>query len=157
MYADFVENHIIPVLKGIKSNERFVKEEHIVLKVSKMARFQQTSHFLGHLLQALDVKFADKNGEHMFGYSGVFTRLMGLDWLIWWFRSGVASKISPYTRSNSTHLEKLTTWCHLEKGKFDTIVFKTAGITAKFDDDDKNLEEVCEYEMKGPTRIATVL
>ena len=170
VYADFVENHMaIPVLKGIKSaNERFAgaEETYCIEALMQDGKALQagTSHFLGqNFAKAFDVKFADKNGEqrHVWATSwGVSTRLMGA--LIMTHSDDLGLVLPPKLApihvvivpiyKNQEQLDAIS-----EKANSILLSLKTAGITAKFDDDDSKKPgwKFAEYEMKGvPIRIA---
>ena len=170
VYADFVENHMaIPVLKGIKSaNERFAgaEETYCIEALMQDGKALQagTSHFLGqNFAKAFDVKFADKDGEqrHVWATSwGVSTRLMGA--LIMTHSDDLGLVLPPKLApiqvvivpiyKNKEQLDAIS-----EKANSILLSLKTAGITAKFDDDDSKKPgwKFAEYEMKGvPIRIA---
>ena len=170
VYADFVENHMaIPVLKGIKSaNERFAgaEETYCIEALMQDGKALQagTSHFLGqNFAKAFDVKFADKDGEQRYVWAtswGVSTRLMGA--LIMThsddFGLVLPPKLAPIQvvivpiYKNNEQLGAIS-----EKASSILSSLKTAGITAKFDDDDSKKPgwKFAEYEMKGvPIRIA---
>ena len=170
VYADFVENHMaIPVLKGIKSaNERFAgaEETYCIEALMQDGKALQagTSHFLGqNFAKAFDVKFADKDGEqrHVWATSwGVSTRLMGA--LIMTHSDDLGLVLPPKLApihvvivpiyKNQEQLDAIS-----EKANSILLSLKTAGITAKFDDDDSKKPgwKFAEYEMKGvPIRIA---
>ena len=170
VYADFVENHMaIPVLKGIKSaNERFAgaEETYCIEALMQDGKALQagTSHFLGqNFAKAFDVKFADKDGEqrHVWATSwGVSTRLMGA--LIMTHSDDLGLVLPPKLApiqvvivpiyKNKEQLDAIS-----EKVNSILMSLKTAGITAKFDDDDSKKPgwKFAEYEMKGiPIRIA---
>ena len=170
VYADFVENHMaIPVLKGIKSaNERFAgaEETYCIEALMQDGKALQagTSHFLGqNFAKAFDVKFADKDGEqrHVWATSwGVSTRLMGA--LIMTHSDDLGLVLPPKLApiqvvivpiyKNKEQLDAIS-----EKANSIRLSLKTAGITAKFDDDDSKKPgwKFAEYEMKGvPIRIA---
>ena len=170
VYADFVENHMaIPVLKGIKSaNERFAgaEETYCIEALMQDGKALQagTSHFLGqNFAKAFDVKFADKDGEqrHVWATSwGVSTRLMGA--LIMTHSDDLGLVLPPKLApiqvvivpiyKNNEQLGAIS-----EKASSILSSLKTAGITAKFDDDDSKKPgwKFAEYEMKGvPIRIA---
>ena len=170
VYADFVENHMaIPVLKGIKSaNERFAgaEETYCIEALMQDGKALQagTSHFLGqNFAKAFDVKFADKDGEqrHVWATSwGVSTRLMGA--LIMTHSDDLGLVLPPKLApiqvvivpiyKNNEQLGAIS-----EKASSILSSLKTAGITAKFDDDDSKKPgwKCAEYEMKGvPIRIA---
>ena len=170
VYADFVENHMaIPVLKGIKSaNERFAgaEETYCIEALMQDGKALQagTSHFLGqNFAKAFDVKFADKDGEQRYVWAtswGVSTRLMGA--LIMPHSDDLGLVLPPKLAptqvvivpiyKNNEQLGAIS-----EKASSILSSLKTAGITAKFDDDDSKKPgwKFAEYEMKGvPIRIA---
>ena len=170
VYADFVENHMaIPVLKGIKSaNERFAgaEETYCIEALMQDGKALQagTSHFLGqNFAKAFDVKFADKDGEQRYVWAtswGVSTRLMGA--LIMTHSDDLGLVLPPKLApiqvvivpiyKNNEQLDAIS-----EKACSILSALKTAGITAKFDDDDSKKPgwKFAEYEMKGvPIRIA---
>ena len=170
VYADFVENHMaIPVLKGIKSaNERFAgaEETYCIEALMQEGKALQagTSHFLGqNFAKAFDVKFADKDGEQRYVWAtswGVSTRLMGA--LIMTHSDDLGLVLPPKLApiqvvivpiyKNKEQLDAIS-----EKANSILLSLKTAGITAKFDDDDSKKPgwKFAEYEMKGvPIRIA---
>ena len=170
VYADFVENHMaIPVLKGIKSaNERFAgaEETYCIEALMQDGKALQagTSHFLGqNFAKAFDVKFADKDGEQRYVWAtswGVSTRLMGA--LIMTHSDDLGLVLPPKLApiqvvivpiyKNKEQLDAIS-----EKANSILLSLKTAGITAKFDDDDSKKPgwKFAEYEMKGvPIRIA---
>ena len=170
VYADFVENHMaIPVLKGIKSaNERFAgaEETYCIEALMQDGKALQagTSHFLGqNFAKAFDVKFADKDGEQRYVWAtswGVSTRLMGA--LIMTHSDDLGLVLPPKLApmqvvivpiyKNNEQLGAIS-----EKASSILSSLKTAGITAKFDDDDSKKPgwKFAEYEMKGvPIRIA---
>ena len=170
VYADFVENHMaIPVLKGIKSaNERFAgaEETYCIEALMQDGKALQagTSHFLGqNFAKAFDVKFADKDGEQRYVWAtswGVSTRLMGA--LIMTHSDDLGLVLPPKLApiqvvivpiyKNQEQLDAIS-----EKANSILLSLKTAGITAKFDDDDSKKPgwKFAEYEMKGvPIRIA---
>ena len=170
VYADFAENWIaLPVVKGYKSPaERFAGAEETYCIEAMMqdgkALQSGTSHFLGqNFAKAFDVKFVNKENELEYAWAtswGVSTRLMGALIMAHSDDNGLVlpPKLAPIQvvivpiHRSPEDLAEIS-------AVVDPIVeeLKAAGISVKYDDDDKQRSgwKFAEYELKGvPVRLA---
>lgn len=170
VYADFVENWMaLPVIKGVKTeSERFAGAVNTycieALMQDGKALQAGTSHFLGqNFAKAFDVKFSDKSNtlDYVWATSwGVSTRLIGALVMAHGDDQGLIlpPRIAPFQvvivpiyKGEESHAPI--------NAKADELLaqFKTAGIRAKFDNNDNTRPgwKFAEYEKKGvPVRIA---
>jgi prolyl-tRNA synthetase len=169
VYAHFAEHYMaMPVVRGVKSaNERFAGAEDTytieALMQDGKALQAGTSHFLGqNFAKAFDVTFVNKENkaEHVWATSwGVSTRLIGAlvmahsddDGLIFPPRlAPMQVVIVPIYKGDEQKAmidEKVTALL---------TSLKTAGVRAKYDDNDNVRPgfKFAEYEMKGvPVRV----
>src|ERR1700754_4429294 len=170
VYADFVENWLaLPVVRGRKTpNERFAGalDTYCIEALMQDGKALQagTSHFLGqNFAKAFDVKFTDKNNalDYVWATSwGVSTRLVGAlvmahsddDGLILPPRIAPIQVVIVPIYKGQDNKEALDA-----KGRELAGLFKAAGISVKFDDNDNSRPgfKFAEYELKGvPVRIA---
>lgn len=170
VYADFAESWIaLPVVKGYKSPaERFAGAEETYCIEAMMqdgkALQSGTSHFLGqNFAKAFDVKFVNKENELEYAWAtswGVSTRLMGALIMAHSDDNGLVlpPKLAPIQvvivpiHRSPEDLAEIS-------AVVDPIVeeLKAAGISVKYDDDDKQRSgwKFAEYELKGvPVRLA---
>jgi prolyl-tRNA synthetase len=170
VYADFVENWMaLPVIQGLKSaGERFAGavETYCIEGLMQDGKALQcgTSHFLGqNFARSFDVKFVNKQNELEFAWAtswGVSTRLMGALIMAHSDDNGLVlpPKLAPIQvvivpiYKSEEDLAKIS-----EKVSpiFDEL--KAAGVSVKYDDDDKQRSgwKFAEYELKGvPVRLA---
>ncbi|MBX3245322.1 MAG: proline--tRNA ligase [Acidobacteria bacterium] len=170
VYADFAENWMaVPVVQGVKSpNERFAGalETYCIEALMQDGKALQagTSHFLGqNFAKSFDVKFVNKENQLEYAWAtswGVSTRLMGALIMAHSDDNGLVlpPKLAPIQvviipiHKTEEDLAKLTE-------KIDPIIseLKAAGISVKYDDDDKQRSgwKFAEYELKGvPVRLA---
>lgn len=170
VYADFAENWIaLPVVKGYKSPaERFAGAEETYCIEAMMqdgkALQSGTSHFLGqNFAKAFDVKFVNKENELEYAWAtswGVSTRLMGALIMAHSDDNGLVlpPKLAP-TQVVIVPIHKSPEDLAEISKVVDPIVekLKAAGISVKYDDDDKQRSgwKFAEYELKGvPVRLA---
>ncbi|MEP6850080.1 MAG: proline--tRNA ligase [Acidobacteriota bacterium] len=169
VYATFAEDWIgVPVLKGLKSpNERFAGavETYCIEALMQDGKALQcgTSHFLGqNFSRSFDVKFVNKENQLDFPWAtswGVSTRLMGALIMAHSDDKGLVlpPKLAPVQvviipiHKTPEDLAKLSE-------KIEPIIaeLKAAGISVKYDDDDKQRSgwKFAEYELKGvPVRL----
>lgn len=170
VYAEFAEDYMaLPVVKGVKTpSERFAGavDTYCIEALMQDGKALQagTSHFLGqNFAKAFEVKFSDKNNqlEYVWATSwGVSTRLIGGlvmahsddDGLILPPRiAPLQVVIVPIYKGEERKAELDA------KGRELAGLFKSAGISVKFDDNDNSRPgfKFAEYELKGvPIRIA---
>ncbi|MCC6452258.1 MAG: proline--tRNA ligase [Acidobacteria bacterium] len=170
VYADFAENWIaLPVVKGYKSPaERFAGAEETYCIEAMMqdgkALQSGTSHFLGqNFAKAFDVKFVNKENELEYAWAtswGVSTRLMGALIMAHSDDNGLVlpPKLAPIQVVIVPIHKSPEDLAEISK-VVDPIVekLKAAGISVKYDDDDKQRSgwKFAEYELKGvPVRLA---
>src|SRR5687767_15635815 len=170
VYADFAENFMaLPVVKGRKSEgERFpgAVDTYCIEAMMQDGKALQagTSHFLGqNFAKAFDVQFTNKEGKLESPWAtswGVSTRLMGALIMAHSDDNGLVlpPKLAPIQvvivpiYKTSEDLAKISE-------KVDPIVeeLKAAGVSVKYDDDDKQRSgwKFAEYELRGvPVRLA---
>lgn len=170
VYATFAEDWIgVPVLRGLKTpNERFAGavETYCIEALMQDGKALQcgTSHFLGqNFSRSFDVKFVNKENQLEFPWAtswGVSTRLMGALIMAHSDDNGLVlpPKLAPIQvviipiHKTEEDLAKISQ-------KADPIVteLKAAGISVKYDDDDKQRSgwKFAEYELRGvPVRLA---
>lgn len=169
VYATFAEEWIgLPVLKGLKSaNERFAGavETYCIEALMQDGKALQsgTSHFLGqNFSRSFDVKFVNKENQLDFPWAtswGVSTRLMGALIMAHSDDNGLVlpPKLAPIQvvivpiHKTEEDLTKIT-----EKVTPIFEELKAAGISVKYDDDDKQRSgwKFAEYELRGvPIRL----
>lgn len=170
VYADFAENWMaVPVVQGIKSpNERFAGalETYCIEALMQDGKALQagTSHFLGqNFAKSFDVKFVNKENQLEYAWAtswGVSTRLMGALIMAHSDDNGLVlpPKLAPIQVVIVPIFKTLEDLAKLSE-VIDPIVsdLKAAGISVKFDDDDKQRSgwKFAEYELKGvPVRLA---
>ena len=170
VYADFAENWMaMPVVQGVKSpNERFAGaiETYCIEALMQDGKALQagTSHFLGqNFARVFDVKFVNKENQLEYAWAtswGVSTRLMGALVMAHSDDKGLVlpPKLAPIqvviVPIHKTE-EDLATIS--EKANAIADELRAAGISVKFDDDDKQRSgwKFAEYELKGvPVRLA---
>jgi prolyl-tRNA synthetase len=170
IYATFAEEYMaLPVIKGVKTpNERFAGavDTYCIEALMQDGKALQagTSHFLGqNFAKAFEVKFSDKSNqlEYVWATSwGVSTRLIGGlvmahsddDGLILPPRIAPLQVVIVPIYKGDERKEELDA-----KGKDLARLFKAAGISVRFDDNDNSRPgfKFAEYELKGvPVRIA---
>lgn len=170
VYAEFAEKYMaVPVIKGYKTpSERFAgaEETYCIEAMMQDGKALQagTSHFLGqNFAKAFDVKFTNKEGKIDYAWAtswGVSTRLMGALIMAHSDDNGLVlpPKLAPIQVvivpifKGEEQLNAIS-----EKAKTLMDSLRKAGISVKFDDDDKNKPgwKFAEYELKGvPVRIA---
>ena len=169
VYATFAEEWIaLPVVKGLKSpNERFAGavETYCIEGLMQDGKALQcgTSHFLGqNFAKSFDVQFVNKENQLEYAWAtswGVSTRLMGALIMAHSDDSGLVlpPKLAPIQvvivpiHKTPEDLAKIS----------ETIIpvfeeLKAAGISVKYDDDDKQRSgwKFAEYELRGvPVRL----
>ncbi|MCL2072705.1 MAG: proline--tRNA ligase [Marinilabiliaceae bacterium] len=170
IYADFAEKWMaMPVIKGYKSeNERFAGALETIAIEALMqdgkALQAGTSHFLGqNFAKAFDVTFTNQEGKLDYVWAtswGVSTRLMGALIMTHSDDNGLVlpPKLAPIQVVIVPIYKKIE---ELEKisEKVESILsgLKSAGISVKYDNDDKRKPgwKFAEYELKGvPIRLA---
>lgn len=170
VYAEFAEKYMaMPVIKGFKTpSERFAgaDETYCIEAMMQDGKALQagTSHFLGqNFAKAFDVKFTNKEGKIDYAWAtswGVSTRLMGALIMAHSDDNGLVlpPKLAPIQVvivpifKGEEQLNAI-----YEKAQPLIQALKQAGISVKFDDDEKNKPgwKFAEYELKGvPVRIA---
>lgn len=170
VYAEFAEKYMaMPVIKGFKTpSERFAgaDETYCIEAMMQDGKALQagTSHFLGqNFAKAFDVKFTNKEGKMDYAWAtswGVSTRLMGALIMAHSDDNGLVlpPKLAPIQVvivpifKGEEQLNAI-----YEKAQPLMNALKQAGISVKFDDDEKNKPgwKFAEYELKGvPVRIA---
>lgn len=170
VYTKFVEEFMaIPVIQGIKTaNERFAGAEETfcieALMQDGKALQAGTSHFLGqNFAKAFDVKFASKEGtlDYVWATSwGVSTRLIGA--LIMTHSDDNGLVLPPNLAPIQVVIIPIYKSEEQKKAISEVAQklvneLKSAGISVKFDDDDKMKPgwKFNEYELKGvPLRIS---
>ncbi len=173
IYAEFVENWMaLPVIQGLKTaNERFAGavETYCIEALMQDGRALQagTSHFLGqNFAKVFDVKFVNRENqlEHPWATSwGVSTRLMGALIMAHSDDNGLVlpPKLAPIQVviipifKTEEDLAKISE-------RIAPIIdeLKAAGISVKYDSDDKQRSgwKFAEYELRGvPVRLAVGL
>jgi len=169
VYATFAEEWIgVPVIKGLKSpNERFAGavETYCIEALMQDGKALQcgTSHFLGqNFSRSFDVKFVNKENQLEFPWAtswGVSTRLMGALIMAHSDDNGLVlpPKLAPIQvviiPIHKTP-EDLATITEKVNPIFEEL--KAAGISVKYDDDDKQRSgwKFAEYELRGvPVRL----
>ena len=170
VYADFAENWMaMPVVQGVKSpNERFAGaiETYCIEALMQDGKALQagTSHFLGqNFARVFDVKFVNKENQLEYAWAtswGVSTRLMGALVMAHSDDKGLVlpPKLAPIQvvivpiYKTEEDLASIS-----EKANAIADELRAAGISVKFDDDDKQRSgwKFAEYELKGvPVRLA---
>ena len=169
IYATFAEEWIgLPVIKGLKSpNERFAGavETYCIEGLMQDGKALQcgTSHFLGqNFAKSFDVKFVNKENTLEYAWAtswGVSTRLMGALIMAHSDDQGLVlpPKLAPIQvvivpiHKTPEDLAKIS-----EKINPIFEELKAAGISVKYDDDDKQRSgwKFAEYELRGvPVRL----
>ena len=169
VYADFVENWMaVPVIQGVKSPaERFAGaiDTYCIEGLMQDGKALQcgTSHFLGqNFSRSFDVQFVNKENKLEYPWAtswGVSTRLMGALIMAHSDDSGLVlpPKLAPVQvvivpiHKTPEDLAKIS-----EKVNPIFEELKAAGISVKYDDDDKQRSgwKFAEYELKGvPVRL----
>jgi prolyl-tRNA synthetase len=169
VYADFAENWMaLPVIKGLKTpSERFAGavETYCIEALMQDGKALQsgTSHFLGqNFARSFDVQFTNKEGELEYAWAtswGVSTRLMGA--LIMAHSDDKGLVLPPKLAPIQVVIvpiykspEDLATISEKVNPIFEAL--KAAGISVKYDDDDKQRSgwKFAEYELRGvPVRL----
>src|SRR5688572_12237207 len=169
VYATFAEEWIaLPVLRGVKSpNERFAGaiETYCVEALMQDGKALQagTSHFLGqNFAKAFDVKFVNKENQLEYAWAtswGVSTRLIGA--LIMAHSDDNGLVLPPMLAPIQVVIvpihktpEDLAKISEKVNPIFEEL--KAAGISVKYDDDDKQRSgwKFAEYELRGvPVRL----
>lgn len=170
VYATFAEEWIgLPVIKGVKTpSERFAGaiETYCIEALMQDGKALQsgTSHFLGqNFAKAFDVKFVNKENQLEYAWAtswGVTTRLIGALIMAHSDDNGLVlpPKLAPIQvvivpiYKSEEDLAKIT-----EKVNPIYEELRAAGISVKYDDDDKQRSgwKFAEYELKGvPVRLA---
>jgi len=169
VYSDFAENWMaMPVLKGVKTpSERFAGavETYCIEALMQDGKALQsgTSHFLGqNFARSFDVKFVNKENVQEFAWAtswGVSTRLMGALIMAHSDDNGLVlpPKLAPI-QVVIVPIHKTPEDLAAISEKVGPIVkeLKAAGISVKFDDDDKQRSgwKFAEYELRGvPVRL----
>jgi prolyl-tRNA synthetase len=169
VYATFAEEWIsLPVIKGLKSpNERFAGavETYCIEAMMQDGKALQagTSHFLGqNFARSFDVQFVNKENQLEYAWAtswGVSTRLMGALIMAHSDDNGLVlpPKLAPIqvvivpiykTPEDRAKISEKVNPLFEE--------LKAAGISVKYDDDDKQRSgwKFAEYELKGvPVRL----
>lgn len=169
VYATFAEEWIaLPVIRGVKSpNERFAGaiETYAIEAMMQDGKALQagTSHFLGqNFAKAFDVKFVNKDNEQEYAWAtswGVTTRMIGALVMAHSDDNGLVlpPKLAPIQvvivpiYKSPEDLAKIS-----EKVNPIFEELKAAGISVKYDDDDKQRSgwKFAEYELRGvPVRL----
>lgn len=169
VYSTFAEEWIaLPVLKGFKSpNERFAGavETYCIEGLMQDGKALQcgTSHFLGqNFAKSFDVQFVNKENQLEYAWAtswGVSTRLMGALIMAHSDDNGLVlpPKLAPIQvvivpiHKTPEDLAKIS-----EKVNPIFEELKAAGISVKYDDDDKQRSgwKFAEYELRGvPIRL----
>lgn len=169
VYADFVQDFMaIPVMQGAKSEtERFAGalDTYTIEALMQDGKALQsgTSHFLGQNFgKAFDVQFIDKNNELQYAWAtsfGASTRLMGALIMTHSDDNGLVlpPKLAPI-QVVVIPIYKTEEELAVIREKAAPILsqLKEAGISVKFDDDDKRRPgfKFADYELKGvPVRL----
>ena len=169
VYATFAEEWVaLPVIRGVKSpNERFAGavETYTIEAMMQDGKALQagTSHFLGqNFAKAFDVKFVNKDNEQEYAWAtswGMTTRMIGALIMAHSDDNGLVlpPKLAPIQvviipiHKTPEDLAKIS-----EKVNPIFEELKRAGISIKFDDDDKQRSgwKFAEYELRGvPIRL----
>ena len=169
VYADFAENWMgVPVLQGLKTpSERFAGavETYCIEALMQDGKALQsgTSHFLGqNFSKSFDVKFVNKENQQEFPWAtswGVSTRLMGALIMAHSDDNGLVlpPKLAPIQvvivpiHKSEEDLAKIS-----EKVAPIVQELREAGVSVKYDDDDKQRSgwKFAEYELRGvPVRL----
>jgi prolyl-tRNA synthetase len=169
VYADFAENWMaVPVIQGVKTpSERFAGavETYCIEALMQDGKALQsgTSHFLGqNFAKSFDVKFVNKENQQEFAWAtswGVSTRLMGALIMAHSDDNGLVlpPKLAPIQvvivpiHKSEEDLAKIA---ETVNPIFEEL--KAAGISVKYDDDDKQRSgwKFAEYELRGvPVRL----
>jgi len=169
VYSDFAENWMaLPVIQGVKSPaERFAGavETYCIEGLMQDGKALQcgTSHFLGqNFAKSFDVKFVNKENQLEYAWAtswGVSTRLIGALIMAHSDDNGLVlpPKLAPIQVvivpifKSEEELAKIS-------AAIDPIInsLKSAGISVKYDDDDKQRSgwKFAEYELRGvPVRL----
>lgn len=170
VYATFAEDWIaVPVIKGLKTaSERFAGavETYCIEALMQDGRALQsgTSHFLGqNFARVFDVQFVNKENQLEYAWAtswGVTTRLIGALIMAHSDDNGLVlpPKLAPIQvvivpiYKTPEDLAKIT---EMVNPIFEEL--KAAGVSVKYDDDDKQRSgwKFAEYELKGvPVRLA---
>lgn len=169
VYATFAEQWIaLPVIKGVKTpSERFAGaiETYCIEAMMQDGKALQsgTSHFLGqNFAKAFDVQFVNKENQLEYAWAtswGVSTRLMGA--LIMAHSDDNGLVLPPKLAPIQVVIvpiyktpEDLASITERVNPLFEQL--KAAGISVKYDDDDKQRSgwKFAEYELKGvPVRL----
>lgn len=169
VYADFVENWMaVPVIQGVKTpSERFAgaEETYTIEGMMQDGKALQcgTSHFLGqNFAKGFDVKFVNKENQLEYAWAtswGVSTRMMGALIMAHSDDNGLVlpPKLAPI-QVVIIPIHKTEDDLAAISAKVDPIFeeLKAAGISVKYDDDDKQRSgwKFAEYELKGvPVRL----
>ena len=169
VYADFVENWMaVPVIQGVKTpGERFAGaiDTYCIEGLMQDGKALQcgTSHFLGqNFAKSFDVQFVNKENQLEYAWAtswGVSTRLMGALIMAHSDDNGLVlpPKLAPIQvvivpiHKTPEDLAKIS-----EKVNPIFEELKAAGISVKYDDDDKQRSgwKFAEYELRGvPVRL----
>jgi len=169
VYTTFAEDWVaLPVIKGLKTpSERFAGavETYCIEAMMQDGKALQagTSHFLGqNFARAFDVKFVNKENQLEFAWAtswGMTTRMIGALIMAHSDDSGLVlpPKLAPIQVVIVPIYKTLQDLVAISE-KVNPIFeqLKTAGISVKYDDDDKQRSgwKFAEYELKGvPIRL----
>jgi prolyl-tRNA synthetase len=169
VYTTFAEDWVaLPVIKGLKTpSERFAGavETYCIEAMMQDGKALQagTSHFLGqNFARAFDVKFVNKENQLEFAWAtswGMTTRMIGALIMAHSDDSGLVlpPKLAPI-QVVIVPIHKTPEDLAAISEKLNPIFeqLKTAGISVKYDDDDKQRSgwKFAEYELKGvPIRL----
>lgn len=169
VYADFAENWMaMPVIQGVKTpNERFAgaEETYCIEALMQDGKALQagTSHFLGqNFAKSFDVQFVNKENQLEYPWAtswGVSTRLMGALIMAHSDDNGLVlpPKLAPI-QVVIIPIHKTPEDLAAISERLNPIIeeLKGAGVSVKFDDDDKQRSgwKFAEYELKGvPVRL----
>jgi prolyl-tRNA synthetase len=169
VYAEFAENWMaMPVLKGLKSaNERFAGavETYCIEALMQDGKALQsgTSHFLGqNFAKSFDVQFVNKDNKLEYAWAtswGVSTRLMGALIMAHSDDNGLVlpPKLAPI-QVVIVPIYRQAEDLQAIEAKISPVIdeLKSAGISVKFDSDDKYKPgyKFAEYELRGvPVRL----
>jgi len=169
VYTTFAEDWVaLPVIKGLKTpSERFAGavETYCIEAMMQDGKALQagTSHFLGqNFARAFDVKFVNKENQLEFAWAtswGMTTRMIGALIMAHSDDSGLVlpPKLAPI-QVVIVPIHKTPEDLAAISEKVNPIFeqLKTAGISVKYDDDDKQRSgwKFAEYELKGvPIRL----
>lgn len=170
VYATFAEDWMaLPVLQGSKTpNERFAGAEDTLCIEAMMqdgkALQAGTSHFLGqNFAKSFDVQFTSKEGKLEYAWAtswGLSTRMMGALVMAHSDDNGLVlpPKLAP-TQVVVVPIFKTEEELAKISEKIVPVIdeLRAAGVSVKFDDDDKQRSgwKFAEYELKGvPVRLA---